>query len=97
MTVRLTEATLRRIVREETEKLKGKRRLNESQAAASEALEAAIGEYVDQMTMAGIGDPDVICRMLQDEVSAWCEEFLAEIEDIEDPDRDRGPSAWPGG
>lgn len=79
MTVRLTEATLRRIVREEAEKLKGKRRLNESQAAATEALSAAMEEYVDQMTMAGFG-PDETCSMLQDEVSGWCEGFLGELE-----------------
>jgi len=79
MTVRLTEAALRRIVREETEKLKGKRRLNESQAAASEALSAAMEEYVDQMAMAGFG-PEEACAMLQDEVSGWCEGYLADAE-----------------
>jgi len=79
MTVRLTEATLRRIVREETEKLKGQRRLNESQAAASEALSAAMGEYVDQMAMAGFG-PEEACTMLHDEVNGWCEGYLADVE-----------------
>ncbi len=78
MAVKLTEATLRRIVREEAGKFRRGRRLNESQAAATEALSNAMEEYMDQMTMAGI-DPEDACAMMQDEVRGWCEGYLNDV------------------
>ena len=78
MAVKLTEATLRRIVREEAGKFRRGRRLNESQAAATEALSNAMEEYMDHMTMAGI-DPEDACAMMQDEVRGWCEGYLNDV------------------
>lgn len=78
MAIKLTEATLRRIVREEAGKFRRGRRLNESQAAATEALSNAMEEYMDQMTMAGI-DPEDACAMMQDEVRGWCEGYLNDV------------------
>lgn len=78
MAVKLTEAALRRIVREEAGKFRRGRRLNESQAAATEALSNAMEEYMDQMTMAGI-DPEDACAMMQDEVRGWCEGYLNDV------------------
>ena len=79
MAVKLTEATLRRIVLEEAGKFRrGGRGGWENGRAATEALSAAMEEYMDQMTMAGI-DPEDACAMMQDEVRGWCEGYLNDV------------------
>lgn len=86
MTTRLTEATLRRIVREETQKLtQGERGLKESvgpfplpprRPGADEALANAMMEWVnDWMSDSGEEDPQLACDALQREVEGFCEEF----------------------
>ena len=84
--MRITESQLRRIVAEETRKLKRAGKLSEIRSAftlpkaAFAALEAGIDEFVNEMAMEGV-PPEEIAEELRRAVEDYIADGLTSFED----------------